>query len=212
MCNVVSVTENDDMPSYLVEKIYSDNLSLKIENRSMDGYEYLNIDIDPEYFTSTADSIIIETFHDDDDYEYLNLNINPDYFGSSDGSIVIEPLVDGDEVLGLDFVLSSHMVQVNESDIDPGYLQEKIEIDEKLASFLKFEPSEDNSKLLLKPAIEGTGLLAIQNGEFQVIEAPTSGSFLLTVNNGAFSWEPVSDCENACSPEEGGEEGSEGEA
>lgn len=213
MCNVVSVTENDDMPSYLVEKIYSDNLSLKIEDRSMDGYEYLNIDIDPEYFTSTADSIIIESFHDDDDYEYLNLNINPDYFSSSDGSIVIEPLVDGDEVLGLDFVLSSHMVQVNESDIAPGYLQEKIEIDEKLASFLKLEPSEDNSKLMLKPAIEGTGLIAIQNGAFQVIEAPTSGSFLLTVNNGAFAWEPVSDCENACSPEGGeGEEGTEGEA
>jgi hypothetical protein len=208
ICNVVSVTENDDMPSFLIDKIYSDDLSLNIEERSHEGYQYLNIDINPDYFVSTNDSIIFDLFDEGEDSQGLDVKINPDYFGSSDGSIVIEPLVDGDETIGLDFVLSTHMVQVNESDAEPGFLQDKLEIDQTLATFLILEPSEDNSKLMLKPAIEGTGLLAIQNGEFQVIEAPTEGSFILTVNNGAFSWEPVSDCENACSPE-GGEEGGE---
>lgn len=181
ICNIVSVTEADDAPSYLIDKIYSDNLSLNIEERSNEGYEYLNIDINSEFFTS------------------------------SNESITIEPIIEDGDVVGLDFILSSHLVQVNESDIDPGYLQDKLVIDEKLASFLKLEPSEDNSTLLLKPAIEGTGLIAIQNGAFQVIEAPTSGSFILTVNNGAFAWESVSDCENACSPGGGGEEDTEGE-
>ena len=181
LCNIVSVTENDHAPSYLIDKIYSDNLSLNIEERSNEGFEYLNIDINPEFFTS------------------------------SDESITIEPIVEDGDVVGLDLLLSSHLVQVNGGDFDPGYLQDKIIIDEKLASFLKLEPSEDNATLLLKPAIEGTGLIAIQNGAFQVIEAPTSGSFILTVNNGAFGWEPVGDCENACSPEGGeGEEGPEG--
>ena len=164
---------SDDLPDYLDQKLVSEDQSLIIQQGQGNGQSMT-----------------------------MNLQINPEYFTSSDESIIITA---DTENSCLDFT-GAGKVQVSEEDI-PGFLQEKIEIDPALASFLTLEPNGDSSKLLLKPAIKGTGLVAVQNGEIQIIEAPTSGSFVLTANNGVFSWEAVSDCENACSTEDG-----EGEA
>lgn len=57
---------------------------------------------------------------DSGEYEQVSLDLNPDYFYSSDGSISIEDTEDG-----LDFTISSYMVQVSEDD-EPDFLFDKI--------------------------------------------------------------------------------------
>ena len=139
---------------------------------------------------------------------FLNTKINPAYFISSDGSILIEDAdIEGEEGKYLDIKLSAHMVQINDADPVPGYLSEKLEVDDNLASFISLQNVED-VKMVLSSVIEGTGLIAVTEGKISVLEAPAEGEFALTVKDGVFSWTPVAICEDACStPEEGEGEG-----
>lgn len=167
----------DDEPGYLWDKMGSDNSSLLFESKE-----------------------------DDEGVTYLNVNINPDYFVSSDGSILIESSED-DEGSFLDIKLSAHMVQIDNVDPMPGYLDEKLEVDDSLASFITLQKVED-VKMVLSSVIQGTGLISVNEGKISVLEAPAEGEFALTVKDGVFSWTPVAICEDACStPEEGEGEG-----
>jgi hypothetical protein len=76
------------------------------------------------------------------------------------------------------------------------YLNTKINIDQSIASLITLE-KQDN-QILIKSALESSGLLAVTNGVITPISTPTSGQFLLSYKNGSFSWIEYSDCENAC--------------
>jgi len=157
----VKVDDNDPSGGFLVDKITSMLSSLTLSVESDAGGDYVNIDINPDYFYSEDESIFIEQTEDglnicvssylvqvadgdipdylfdkltsdsgsisghivdDGEYGQVSLDINHDYFFSSDGSIFIGDGEDG----GLDFTISSYMVQTVDGDI-PGFLSEKID-------------------------------------------------------------------------------------
>ena len=89
----VKVTGQDPSAMFLSDKIYSDLSSLIIT---------------VEEDVSVGD-------------EYLNIEINPDYFYSEDDSIYIEETEDG-----LNFMVSSYLVQCSETDDYPDFLSYKL--------------------------------------------------------------------------------------
>ena len=107
----VKTVSNDNEPDYLYYKVDSLASSLLIDNET----NYVNFDINPDYFYSDNESILI-----DEDFG-LNFEINPEYFFSSDGTIAIQATSGG-----LDFTLSSAVVSVEEGD-PPEYLNDKID-------------------------------------------------------------------------------------
>lgn len=153
---------DDDEPDFLFDKITSQTASISASIVDSGQYEQVSLDINPNYFYSSDDSISIEETENgldftissylvqvaegdepdylfdkitsdngslstsilsNGDYDQVNIEINPDYFYSSDGSISIEETGNG-----LDFIISSYMVQVTSSD-DPDYLESKIQSD-----------------------------------------------------------------------------------
>lgn len=157
---------SDDLPDYLDQKLVSEDQSLIIQPGQGNGQSMT-----------------------------MNFQINPEYFVSSDESIIITADTDNS---CLDFT-GAGKVQVNEEDT-PGYLVEKIAVDASIASLIAIE--EGQGQLLIKSVLEGSGLLAVQNGTITPISAPASGNFILACNDGAISWMPYSNCEDACKTEE----------
>jgi hypothetical protein len=183
----------------LVETLSSEFSKVSVTGDDEPGYLW-------DKMGSDKSSLLFESKEDDDGVTYLNVNINPAYFVSSDGSILIESSED-DEGSFLDIKLSAHMVQIDNVDPIPGYLDEKLEVDDSLASFITLQKVED-VKMVLSSVIQGTGLIAVNEGKISVLEAPAEGEFALTVKDGVFTWTPVAICEDACStPEEGEGEG-----
>ena len=156
---VVSVTE-DDLPQFLSDKI-----------------------------TSASGSLIVD-IGENGEGQTVNLEINPEYFFSSDETIFIEATEEGIDLK------DTCKTKVQEDDESPGYLAEKIDIDPSLEGLITIENT--GTQLLLKLAIEGSGLMKIENGQVSVLEAPAGGKYLLACDNGTFSWVEYADCENAC--------------
>ncbi len=158
----VKVDDQDPSGGFLVDKLTSMLSSLTFSVESDAGGDYVNIDINPDYFYSDDGSIAIEPdeagtginfylsaylvqvdegdepdylidkftsnngsitgyIDSDGEYDQISLEIDPNYFYSEDGSIAIEETEEG-----LNFYLSSYMVQTAEGDI-PGFLSEKID-------------------------------------------------------------------------------------
>ena len=156
---VVSVTE-DDLPQFLSDKI-----------------------------SSSQQSLIVD-IGENGEGQTVNLEINPEYFFSSDETILIEATEEGIDLK------DTCKTKVQEDDESPGYLAEKIEIDPSLEGLITIENT--GTQLLLKLAIQGSGLMKIENGQVSVLEAPAGGKYLLACDNGTFSWVEYADCENAC--------------
>lgn len=157
---MVQVNSNDT-PDYLDQKLVSQNRSLNIQPGQGNG-ESMN----------------------------MNLQINPQYFISSDESIIIEDTEQG----GLDFK-SNGKVKCSEQDT-ADFLNTKIQVDSSISGLITLD--KQPNQILIKSALQGSGLLAIQNGVITPIEAPASGKYILTCNEGVFGWMQYRDCENAC--------------
>ena len=157
---MVQVNANDT-PDYLDQKLVSQNRSLNIQPGQGNG-ESMN----------------------------MNLQINPQYFISSDESIIIEETEQG----GLDFK-SNGKVKCSEQDT-ADFLNTKIQVDSSISGLITLD--KQPNQILIKSALQGSGLLAIQNGVITPIEAPASGKYILACNEGVFSWMQYRDCENAC--------------
>ena len=220
---MVQVTE-DDQPGFLIDKIGSSLQHLTVDVDTDNYGMYVDLNINPSAFISSDGSVIIQEAEDGsidfygagmvqvnqaDSPSYLadkivstdetivvsdigdavDLSLNTDLFYSSDESIVIEDTEDG-----IDFrsVGKVKCTQADEAD----YLNSKIEVDESISSLITLEKQE--TQILIKSALQGSGLLAVQNGIITPIEAPTSGKYLLACNDGVLSWMEYSDCENAC--------------
>ena len=70
----------------------------------------------------------------------------------------------------------------------------KVRIDSSLSGLIDVEYSEDG--VTLKSALNGNGLLVVENGKLRVLQGQPN-SLLACTENG-FSWLPYSDCANAC--------------
>ena len=220
---MVQVTE-DDQPGFLIDKIGSSLQHLTVDIDSDSLGMYVDLNIDPSAFISSDGSVIIQGTEDGsidfygagmvqvnqaDSPSYLaekivstdetilvsdigdavDLALNTALFYSSDDSITIE-----ETEQGIDF-RSEGKVKCSQAD-EADYLNSKIEVDESISSLITLEKQE--TQILIKSALQGSGLLAIQNGIITPIEAPTSGKYLLACNDGVLSWMQYSDCENAC--------------
>ena len=78
------------------------------------------------------------------------------------------------------------------------------QIDPSLEDLIEIEYLEDGQGIRLKSALEGNGLLAVENGKIRALEGQTN--CLLACTENGFSWMPFSDCANACDDEVEGEE------
>lgn len=157
----VKVDDQDPSGGFLVDKLTSMLSSLTFSVESDAGGDYVNIDINPDYFYSDDGSIAIEPdesgtginfylsaylvqvdegdepdylidkftsnngsitgyIDSDGEYDQISLEVDPNYFYSEDGSVAIEETEEG-----LNFYLSSYLVQVEEDD-EPGYLFDKL--------------------------------------------------------------------------------------
>ena len=220
---MVQVTGDDD-PAFLIDKVDSSEGHLTIDVGSHSGDTFLDLNIDTSIFISSDGSVEITgtedgtidftgagkvQVHEEDAPGYLaskiasstgtilvedggsvvNLEINPDAFTSSDDSIEVIGSPEGIDLT------SKCKVKCTENDT-PDFLNTKINVDPSIAGLITLE-KQDN-QILIKSALEGSGLLAIQDGKITTISAPSEGQHLLACKNGAFSWIQASDCENAC--------------
>ncbi len=76
------------------------------------------------------------------------------------------------------------------------FLNSKINVDPSIAGLITLD--KQANQILIKSALQGSGLLAVQNGVITPISAPSSGKYLLACNQGNFAWMQYKDCENAC--------------
>lgn len=126
---------------------------------------------------------------------YLVVDVNPNWFYSSDKSVKFEDLTDSLNVTIPD--LGKIKLTKNGN---LGYLQDKLIVDQSIAGLLKLE--QDGQQLLIKSTLQGSGLLAVNNGRITAIPAPNQGNFLLGCSNGVFSWMSYANCQDACSQEQ----------
>ncbi|MBR4316037.1 MAG: hypothetical protein IKP65_03595 [Alphaproteobacteria bacterium] len=157
----------------------SDNDSITINPSS----SYVSLEINPDYFQSELDSISIIERND-----YLALDINTDFFQSSDDSIEIS--YNGDY---LDFTATGKVRCTMFDDLD--YLNTKINVDSSIASLIRL--IKNAGEIKIANALQGTGLIAISNGNITVLPAP-AGNAVLACSNGVFTWLPYADCDFAC--------------
>lgn len=174
----IRVNANDTI-GYLPSKLDSDNDSITINPQS----SYVSLEINPDYFQSELDSISIIERND-----YLALDINTDFFQSSDDSIEIS--YNGDY---LDFTATGKVRCTMFDDLD--YLNTKINVDSSIASLIRL--IKNAGEIKIANALQGTGLIAISNGNITVLPAP-AGNAVLACSNGVFTWLPYSDCDFAC--------------
>ena len=174
----IRVNANDTM-GYLPSKLDSDNDSITINPSS----SYVSLEINPDYFQSELDSISIIERND-----YLALDINTDFFQSSDDSIEIS--YNGDY---LDFTATGKVRCTMFDDLD--YLNTKINVDSSIASLIRL--IKNAGEIKIANALQGTGLIAISNGNITVLPAP-AGNAVLACSNGVFTWLPYADCDFAC--------------
>ena len=78
---------------------------------------------------------------------------------------------------------------------DLDYLHNKIFVDSSIASLIRLIKNTNDIKIA--SALQGTGILFIQNGTITVIPAP-AGNAVLASQNGQLSWLPYADCDFAC--------------
>jgi hypothetical protein len=129
-------------------------------------------------------------------------------FQSAGDSITAElgsqSIISGDESISVEItngfadIRDKGKVAVAEGDT-PGFLVEKIVVDQNLAPFLDIENT--GTQLNLKLTATGSGLMILENGRISVLNAPW-GNAVLACSNGSFSWIPYSECENSCDNEE----------
>lgn len=215
----IKVTDNDPTSGNLADKIVSENDSLLF---NITQVQELNIQINNGYFTSTDDSIeIIDNntsldfksngkvkVTENDQAGYLQekldtannsikftfvpdtafIDIDPSYFISSDQSIEII-----DNTTSIDFK-SNGKVKVTANDT-ADYLSAKIDVDPSISSFITLDKQDD--KILIKSAIQGSGILVVNNGAISLLQA--SGNAVLACKDGTLTWIPYADCDNACS-------------
>lgn len=131
---------------------------------------------------SSDQSLILQTTNDT-----VDLWINKQHFTSSDESILIQR---GDTI---DFK-STGKVKVSENDT-ADYLGEKIVIDPSISSLIALQNT--GTQLKIKSAIEGSGIMIVNNGSITLLQAP-SGKAVLVSQNGSLSWKEFAPCETAC--------------
>ena len=228
---LVQVQEGDE-PEYLSEKITSTNGSLSADIGSTGIGASVDLSINPAYFYSSDGTIsIAETdkgldfnissylvqVQEGDEPEFLsekiisvndsltvgidssgvgaavNVEINPGYFTSSDGSLTIETSENG-----LDFN-GAGKVQINGGDT-ADFLVNKLVVDASISDLITLE--DTGSTLNIKSALNGSGLLKIENGKISSLTPPSGGNYLLACSNGQFTWVEYANCEDACATQE----------
>ena len=104
--------------------------------------------------------------------------------------------IDNDFAFGID----TYMVKFQQTDT-PLYLPDKFATDSTVSSVIQLQKNYTTNRIILKSALgQSTDALIIaRNGNLNYISYPTSGKYVLTVNNGTFSWVEYADCEDACS-------------
>lgn len=122
----------------------------------------------------------------------ISIDIQTGYFMSSDDSITFETITEH-----LDLTVPNLGKIKLTDDGNLGFLQDKLIVDSSIASLLKLEVV--GQQLLIKSAIEGSGLLKVENGVVSVLSAPSEKSVLVGDATG-FSWMGIADCQSACTP------------
>lgn len=135
-----------------------------------------------EKIQSSDQSLVLQTTGDT-----VDLWINQDFFTSSDDSIIIQK---GDN---LDFK-STGKVKVSEGD-SADYLGAKIKIDSSLASLITLENT--GSELIIKSAIQGSGIMLVNNGQISLLQAP-QGKAVLVADGGSIGWKEYGTCQDSC--------------
>lgn len=131
---------------------------------------------------SSDQSLVLQTTNDT-----VDLWINKQHFTSSDESILIQR---GDT---LDFKATGK-VKVSENDT-ADYLGTKIVVDSSIASLIALQ--DTGTQLKIKSAIEGSGIMLINNGQISLLQAPT-GKAVLVAEGGSLSWKQFGTCQDSC--------------
>ena len=107
---------------------------------------------------------------------------------SQDGSIIVN-----DDGAGNYDLSNAGQVKCNANDT-LGYLDTKITVSNNLSSFITLNTG--GSSVELDSAIQGTGVLVVQNGQISVLQP--SGNAVLGSSGGNLTWIPYAECELAC--------------
>lgn len=169
---------NGDEPGYLSDKITSENNSLMTSISTDSGGDAVNIEINPNYFYSSSNTISIAEISDE-----LNFNLNTSIFTSRDGTLGINATSGN-----VDFSVSGlFKVKINQNDGSPGYLANKIIANAPLS----IQASDGRLEISLAVP-SGTGLLFINNGQLSVIPIGTG----VAVGDGStLTFEEPEECE-----------------
>lgn len=213
----VQVNENDTA-GFLSEKITSEDNTIIVEDVGSAVDLALNTDI----FYSSDESITVESTEQGVDLRSeckvkLDENDTPTYlaekFQNNDiinfqnqGSVLTAELgaqavissddsIDVEITNGFADIKSKGKVKCSQEDT-ADFLNSKINVDPSIAGLITLD--KQANQILIKSALQGSGLLAIQNGVITPISAPSSGKYLLACNQGNFAWMQYKDCENAC--------------
>lgn len=158
----------------------------KVKLSSTDSYDFVQ---NKMYSDSGSISVGMSSIGN-----YITIDIQDGYFISSDDSIKFETITEH-----LDLTIPNLGKIKLTDDGNFGFLQQKLIVDSSISALLTLEVV--GQQLVIKSAIQGSGLLKVENGVVSVLSAPNEKSVLVGDANG-FSWMGIAECETACNAQE----------